>query len=126
MISKYNLLKISLIGFLICFSLIYIIEINYNPKIIQIDDIENNTKISEIIKIKAKIIKLNLRKETLFLTLKDESNTSINAIVFNYNKTSKRNINLTKNKYYYFIGKISLYKQKKEIIIKKISKIKKY
>lgn len=130
------LLKLTLIGFLISFVLIYYIELNYSPQLINIKQIKENSSIGDIVKFNAKIRKQRVyNNNTIFLTL-NYNNSKINAIIFNFNpdnykpnlynnnQKSSKSRNFNNKEIYQFIGKITLYNKEKEIIIKRINTLK--
>lgn len=117
-LSKYNLIKITLILFLTIFIISYNIEKNYSLKLTKIQEITLND-LDKTVKIIANIKKQIVNKENNISIIKIYDNSGeITAIIFNYYNNNK----LIKNKKYEFIGKISIYNQKPEIIIKKILK----
>ena len=110
-LNNIQLTKICIIGFLISFSIIYYIEQNYEPDLVQIKDI--NTKyLNHNILIKAEIIsqRQSQTSDTLFAKVKDESGT-IDIILFKINQT------LNKNQFYFFQGKVGYYKDNYQLII---------
>lgn len=112
-LKKFHIIKICLIGFLLTFALIYLIEINYKQKTITISKIDSNY-LEKNVKIQGKIIKQTLNNNTLFLTIKDNS-SQINIIVFKTNKT------FSKNYTYEIEGKVTTYRKELEIIANKIN-----
>ena len=121
--SKYYLIKLSIISFLISFSLIYYIELNYLPKEIGIENISKEM-ISETYLIQGFIKKdinsqkYNSNKIISFNIFNKDYTLKIKAILFI--KNNETNIILKKNIKYKFIGKISLYNNDLEFIIKNI------
>ncbi len=111
-LKKIHIIKICLIGFLLSFTLIYLIEKNYKMQITEISNI-NSSLIEKNIKIEGKIIKQTLIKDILFFTLKDNT-SQINIITFQTNQT------LNKNQTYTVEGKITSYNKELEIIANKI------
>lgn len=111
-LKKYQIIKICLIGFLITFSLIYLIEKSHKIKTIVISEINQN-HIEKNVKIEGKITKQTLNKNTLFLTIKDNT-SQINIIAFKINQT------LNKNQTYTIEGKVTNYNNELEIIANKI------
>lgn len=111
-LKKIQIIKICIIGFLITFTLIYLIEKNHIKETILISEINQNY-IEKNVKIEGKITKQTLNKNTLFLTLKDNS-SQINIIAFKTNQT------LNKNQKYTIEGKVTNYNKKLEIIANKI------
>lgn len=114
-LKKIHIIKICLIGFLITFTLIYLIELNNKQEIISISKIDSSY-IEKNIKIEGIITKETLINNTLFLTIKDNS-SHINIIVFKTNQT------LNKNYKYQIEGKITTYNNELEIIANRINKI---
>lgn len=112
--KKKNITKISLIIFLILFSLIYYLTFNITQKTSNLNNLDL-TKINENVNFIAYVQKSTLKNSTLFLNL-TTNKSSIVGIIFNINKT------LSKKKYKFF-GKINYYNLKPEIIITKIENI---
>ncbi len=117
-IKEYNLIKISFIGFLLLFILLFYLDSIYSPKLVQISKLDKSY-FNKVVKINAKIEKQTLNGQTLFLILQNLENKSIKikGIIFNINKT------FSKSKDYQIIGRISLYKNDLEILIEEINSI---
>ena len=111
-LKKTHIIKICLIGFLLSFITIYLIEKNYKLEIIEISKIDSSL-IEKNVKIEGKIITQTLNKNTLVFTIKDNS-SQIDIIAFKTNQT------LDKNKIYYIEGKVTTYNKKIEMIANKI------
>jgi len=117
-IKDNNLIKIYFIGFIICIGVLYYLDLNQNLEISKVLEI----KFSDINKYKSfevKLISQNLKKSILFLKFKDlNSNSSINGIIFNFNKSLKLNED------YIIIGKIDFYRNKSQILIDELKLLK--
>ncbi len=107
-IKKTILIKISLIGFLLIFLLIYFIEENTVILLTKISEIDN-TYINKYVKITGNIVKLKNSNSSTFITIKNNENY-LKGIIF-------EKIKLKKEKKYIFEGKISKYNNELEIII---------
>jgi hypothetical protein len=114
--KKENLIKMSLIIFIIFFSLAYFIESNLKKEIKDIEEI-NDKHIGKKISVYGNIQEQKIIKENLILIIKNK-NQSINGIIFNRNK----NINNEKN--LIITGRVGLYKKELQLIIEKIDSIK--
>ncbi len=110
-LKEYNIIKFCLILFLILFLCIYFIELHFELETIKIKNISTKD-IGKTLKIKGKIIELNNFKNTTFIKIKDNSSI-IKGILFD-------KIILDKKINYEFIGKVSIYENELELIIKKI------
>lgn len=111
--DKKIMIKSGLIGFFFFFGVLILIDANYEPRELKINEIEIKN-INQYVKTSGKIVKQNLYKNsTLFLEIEDNK-TIIPAIMFKANST------IPYNKNYSFIGKVTLYKNKPEIIIYEI------
>jgi exonuclease VII large subunit len=106
-----------MIGFLICFILIYYFESNYIPRLIKIENI-SNLDLNKHIRIQGEIVSQRVSSNTLFLKIKDssinKSNNIIDAILFKTNKT------LDKTHKFIFEGKVGTYQNKYQLIISNI------
>lgn len=111
-LKKYQIIKIVLIIFILSFTTIYYIEKNHKLELISISKINSNY-LEKNVKIEGKIIKQTLNKNTLFLTIQDNT-AQINIIAFQINQT------LNKNQTYTIEGKVTKYQNKLEIIANKI------
>ncbi len=122
-INKYYLIKINLIIFLFSFIFYNYLEFNSTMETSSIIDITNNN-FNQIILIKAKLININKYNKSIILKLNDNSskniNKTINGIIFKnefkYNNFSQLKINSEYN----VIGKVNIFKNKTQLIIKKL------
>lgn len=117
-INSRQIIKISFLFFILGFFYFYYLEINSNLEVIRIDDIKISN-VGEYVKVLGFVKNYYLKNQTLFLEICDNiyTNNSILGVVFNYEEDL-----IFKNQNYSFIGKISLYKTKPQIIIEKILK----
>jgi len=111
-LKKYTLIKLTLILFLILFFIIYIIELNYVLEVSKISDLSKRN-VNEYVLISGKIITENLINKTLFIKIQDNTSV-ISGVIFN------SGFLLNKSKEYNFEGKISIYNNKIELLIKKV------
>jgi len=114
-VSDRQLIKFSLIIFIIFFCVILYIDNNYELEETKIKDLSLKD-INKYVKIESKILNQRINNGTLFLTIGNE-NKSIPAVLFNYDDIE---LNLSYN--YFFTGKITYYKNDIELILYKIEK----
>ncbi|MDA3855921.1 MAG: OB-fold nucleic acid binding domain-containing protein [Candidatus Woesearchaeota archaeon] len=110
-LSERTIIKISFIIFLLSFTLLYYLDSTLEVKQIPINEISIKN-LNEYVAIKASISKQTVNKNNSFLILKDSSG-EIDAIIFNIK-------NKIPNEEYLFLGKVSLYDDKLELIIDEI------
>ncbi len=111
-LSDNRLIKISLVGFLVCFMLLFYLDYTYELDVSNIEDIDLSS-INAYVKIDAKIISQSLINKNIFLEIKDNTG-KIKAMSFD------TNFKLDETKKYYIVGKVSLYKGELELIIDEI------
>lgn len=111
-LDNTHLIKISLLGFLICFAIVYYVEINFTPPLINIENI-TSSDLNHHITIRGEIITQRISSNTLFVKVKDETGI-IDVILFKSNHT------LEKNKEYIIEGKVGYYKDNFQLIAKNI------
>ena len=111
-----HIIKLSLIIFIILFTLLIYIDKNYKLETTPIKNITIKN-INQYKAIQGKIGKQNIIKNISFFDIYDNQ-SKITAIMFNLNKT------LNYNKKYKFTGKITIHKNKPEMIIYEFQEIK--
>lgn len=110
-LSERTIIKASFILFLLCFTLLYYLDSTLQINQIPINEISIKN-LNEYVAIKATISKQTLISQNIFLTLQDSSG-EIDAIIF-------KNQNKIPLGTYVFLGKVSLYNDKLELIIDEI------
>lgn len=110
--TTHNTIKYTLIGFLLSFTLIFYLDNNHELSTKNISDLSLKD-LNKNVKIEGRILKQNLIKDHLFLTINDGT-SSIKVIGF-YAKEE-----LYPYSQYIIEGKITLYEKELEIIANKI------
>lgn len=111
-LSIRSLIKISLIGFLTIFVIIFYIDNNFDLITRDIDSISLK-ELDRNVKIKGNVVASNVRGNNLFVVLKG-NNSTIKGVMFNSNSTP------TVGENYSIEGIVKTYKGEVEIIIHKI------
>ncbi len=109
-----TLLKLSLVCSLLGILLLIFISDKLVVKEITISEI-SRSKIDQDVRIKAEVISASLKEDVLFLKVKD-STSEIDVVIFN-----PENLDINKGDKLEITGKVSIYKNKLELIAKSIS-----
>lgn len=116
-LKNKHLIKISLIVFLVSFSLVYFIEMNHSKNSISLDEISIKD-VSKVAKIDAFVNNQRLYNSTLFLNVTEIiSNKTVKVVAFKSSNLLNESFN------YSIIGKITLYQGEIELIAQRIEKL---
>ena len=107
-----SLIKISLLGFLICFIIIYYIENNFDLETRTIDSISLG-ELDRNVKVEGIIISSRVKNNNVFFEIKD-GDSSIKGVMFNNNASLQKYANYTVE------GVVKSYKGELEIIVHKM------
>lgn len=108
-LKKTMLIKLSLLGFLFAFLLIYFIEDNIEINLISVSQLDNSY-LNKYVKISGEVISVRNSETSTFIVIEDR-NFKINGILFDSVKID--------NGEYIFEGKVTKYNDELEIIIEK-------
>ncbi len=111
--NKNNLIKISLIIFIITINILIIYERNYQLEITNIENISLK-QINNNVLLKGNFSKITTYKDMTFGEFEDKT-AKINLTIFSTN-----NLTLYKNQTYFITGKINIYNKNINLIVSKI------
>lgn len=111
-LNNRELIKISIVGFLLLFITIYYLDQNYELERTYISKLSLKN-INDVVRVEGKIRKQSLMNETLFLEIFDPTG-KINGVIFDAKEKFDSDLD------YIFEGKVTLYNKNIELIIKEV------